>query len=140
MDKKGVVFHYINEKLDTGSAMGKFFITMLAALAELERNVVSERTKDALQNKKVQGFRVGNLPFGWALGGVDQKLIKNKDEQVILKKMKSLKNRGLSFQKIADSLNIKGLSTRRGGQFKKQNVHQTLKNSIKHKVLDKLCL
>ena len=135
MDKKGVVFHSINEKLDTSSAMGKFFITMLAALAELERNVVSERTKDALQNKKSQGFRVGNIPFGWSLGELDQKLIKNKDEQVILKKMKSLKSKGLSFQKIADSLNLKGLSTRTGGQFKKQNVHQILKNSIKHKVL-----
>ena len=136
MDKKGVVFHSINEKLDTSSAMGKFFITMLAALAELERNVVSERTKDALQNKKAQGFRVGNIPFGWSLTKNNEKLIKNENEQIILKKMKTLKKKGLSFQKIANYLNSKGLSTRTGGQFKKQNIHQILKNSVKHEVLN----
>lgn len=135
LDKAGISFHSINEKLDTSSAMGRFFLTMLAALAELERNVVSERTRDAMQNKKAQGFRVGNIPFGWSPGSSGDDLVKHDGEQKTLRLIRSLRTRGESFQTIADHLNSKGLRTRKGGQFKKQNVHQILQYSTNHAVL-----
>lgn len=48
LDRLGVALHSINESLDTKSAMGKFFFTLTTALAEMERNIVSERTFTAL--------------------------------------------------------------------------------------------
>jgi site-specific DNA recombinase len=45
-DKWNVSFHSIKEALDTKSAMGKFFFTLTAALAEMEREIIGERTKD----------------------------------------------------------------------------------------------
>jgi site-specific DNA recombinase len=54
-DKWGVSFHSIQEALDTKSAMGKFFFTLTAALAEMEREIIGERTKDVLQRKKANG-------------------------------------------------------------------------------------
>ena len=61
-DKWGVSFHSINETLDTQSPMGRFFFTLTAALAEMERGIVAERTKTAMGYKKAQGQRVGAVP------------------------------------------------------------------------------
>jgi len=55
--KWGVSFHSIHETLDTQSAMGRFFFTLTAALAEMERGIVAERTKAALAHKKNKGRR-----------------------------------------------------------------------------------
>ena len=132
LDKAGVSFHSINEKLDTTSAMGKFFTTMLAALAELERNVVSERTRDALQNKKAQGHRIGTVPYGWSLAADKTSLIPDEYEQSILRTIRYLRLEGKSFKGIATHLNLQGHTTRTGGEFQKQNVHQILAYSPRH--------
>jgi DNA invertase Pin-like site-specific DNA recombinase len=60
-DKWGVSFHSIAENLDTKSAMGKFFFTLTAALAEMEREIIGERTRDVLQRKKANGEVYGHL-------------------------------------------------------------------------------
>ena len=64
-DKWGVSFHSIEETIDTKSAMGKFFFTLTAALAEMEREIIGERTKDVLQRKKANGEVYGHVPFGF---------------------------------------------------------------------------
>lgn len=135
LDKAGVSFHSINEKLDTTSAMGKFFTTMLAALAELERNVISERTRDALQNKKAQGQRIGTVPYGWSLAADQTSLIPNEYEQSILQIIRCLRVQHKSFQGIATHLNLQGHTTRTGGPFQKQNVHQIFTYSARHEAL-----
>ena len=43
LDKKGVSLHSINEKIDTKSATGEFFFTLLASLAQMERKLIGER-------------------------------------------------------------------------------------------------
>mgnify|MGYP001565920212 FL=1 len=45
-------FFSITEDIDTNSAMGKFFLTIMGAMAQMERELVSERTKAALLYKK----------------------------------------------------------------------------------------
>src|SRR5690606_15790562 len=44
LDKRGASLHSLTEKLDTGSAMGRFFFTLVASLAEMERGIIAERT------------------------------------------------------------------------------------------------
>jgi site-specific DNA recombinase len=56
-DKWGVSFHSIEETLDTRSAMGRFFFTLTAALAEMERRLIGERTKAALAHKRSKSER-----------------------------------------------------------------------------------
>ncbi len=58
-DKWGVSFHSIEETLDTRSAMGRFFFTLTAALAEMERRLIGERTKAALAHKRSKSEKTG---------------------------------------------------------------------------------
>ena len=49
-------------KIDTKNAIGRFFFTLLGALAEMERALISERTRDALQKKMRDGRQVSWSP------------------------------------------------------------------------------
>src|ERR1700733_1249586 len=53
------------ESLDTSTAMGRFFITLLGSLAQLEREIVSERTKSVLQYKRASGQLYNHAPYGF---------------------------------------------------------------------------
>lgn len=109
--KKGNTrFFSLTEQIDTNTAMGKFFLTMMGATAQMERELISERTKATLQYKKEQGHSLGRIPYGY--DRVDGELIKNKNEQNVIRKMKRWKKEGKSYRKIAILLNEKGIPSR----------------------------
>ena len=58
LEKKGAGLRVITDKIDTGSAMGRFVLHILAALAEMERELIRERTVAGLRAAKERG-RVG---------------------------------------------------------------------------------
>jgi DNA invertase Pin-like site-specific DNA recombinase len=67
-DKTYTSLHLIDlggQSIDTASAMGRFFLTVMAGAAEMERNLIRERTRDIMAHKKANGERVGHVPFGW---------------------------------------------------------------------------
>lgn len=99
-----VAFHSIMEKIDTQSAMGRFFLNITASLAQMERDLISERTKDVLQMKIKNNERAGQIPFGWTLDQTSNKLIENTKEQKIIKIIKTLNNKKLSLRKICYEL------------------------------------
>jgi len=51
--KQGIAFHSIAETLDTKSAMGKFFFTLTAALAEMEPNILIDHLSEAIQYRNL---------------------------------------------------------------------------------------
>ena len=57
MKKHKVVFHSITDSIDTKTAMGKFFLNIMASLAQMERDLISERTKDALRHEDIQEMK-----------------------------------------------------------------------------------
>jgi DNA invertase Pin-like site-specific DNA recombinase len=60
-DKKGVEFVSIQDLIDTATPMGRFFFRILASIAELERDIISERTKAGLSSARARG-RNGGRP------------------------------------------------------------------------------
>ncbi len=54
---KGIHFIAVTQNIDTTSAIGKFQLQMLGAFAEFERNIIAERTREALQFAKNVGKR-----------------------------------------------------------------------------------
>ena len=112
-DKWGVSFHSIEETLDTRSAMGRFFFTLTAALAEMERRLIGERTKAALAHKRSRNEKTGgDIPFGYDLShGL---LVKNDEEQVVIRIIRRLHGQGLSLRGICTELESEGHKTKRG--------------------------
>jgi len=55
----GIEFHVLTEGIDTTTPMGKCFFQIRNAFAELERNLISERTKAGLMEAKRRGVRLG---------------------------------------------------------------------------------
>ncbi|EOO11168.1 recombinase family protein [Bacillus cereus] len=60
-EAKEIHFVSLQDKIDTTTAMGRFFFRMLASIAELERDIISERTKDGLTAARARG-RNGGRP------------------------------------------------------------------------------
>jgi DNA invertase Pin-like site-specific DNA recombinase len=55
----GIGFRSLQEQIDTTSAGGRFYFHMLAALAEFEREMISERTRAGMASAKRRGKHVG---------------------------------------------------------------------------------
>lgn len=60
-ERTGVHFVSLADNIDTTTAMGRFFFRMMASIAELERDIVSERTKSGLEAARARG-RSGGRP------------------------------------------------------------------------------
>lgn len=55
----GIEFVSLNEAIDTGTPLGKFFFTVVAAFAELERNIIRDRVRAGVDRARQQGKRLG---------------------------------------------------------------------------------
>ena len=113
--------------LDTKSAMGKMMLAMASGFAELERNLIAERTSSALQHMKRQGVRLGGVPFGFRATSPGGPLEPDADELAIAREI--LRLRGSigttrSYRAIARRLAEAGHRTRHGGDRKPQTIRR----------------
>lgn len=102
MKKFNCTFKSATEIYDTSNAMGRMFITIVAAIAEWEAENLSERIKMALEEKVSSGERVGGIPYGFDLDE-DEKLKANEKSLVVLDMIAKLKQ-GWSSTSIAEYL------------------------------------
>lgn len=128
-DNAGVVLHLVEmggQAMNTKSAMGRMFLTMAAAFAECERNLIGERTKTAMAHiKRTQPEKhLGRAPFGFAMIGGKLEAVEH--EQKVLRSMKEMKNQGLGQHQIADKLNSLGIAGQRGGRWNQAQVSKVL--------------
>jgi DNA invertase Pin-like site-specific DNA recombinase len=59
LDSLGIEFISRREGVATGDAMGRLFMTIISAIAELERSLVVERVKSGMRRAKLEGRRIG---------------------------------------------------------------------------------
>src|SRR5882757_8512532 len=95
----------VAEALDTGSAAGRLVITIMGAVSQWEREAIGERTRDALQHKRGNGERVGNIEFGYRLAADGLHLEPDSTEQASLSAIRELRTGRHSLRRIAATLN-----------------------------------
>ena len=110
------------EQLDTSTAQGQFVLTMFAALAQLERDLISERTVGALAElSRREGETGGRMPYGY------QRITTNNGRHSIdfdhgaakvVKHIFALHRRGDSTRTIAERLQEAGHPSPRGKAVK----------------------
>jgi DNA invertase Pin-like site-specific DNA recombinase len=122
LDRKGVALHSITEKLDTQSAVGRFFFTLMASLAEMERELIGERIRAAMQRKREKGESCsGNAPYGFQI--CDGMLVSDEEERAVIERIRFLRGEGRTVHQIAATLNDDGVRNRENRPFGKSQVH-----------------
>jgi len=108
-----VVLHSLHETVDTSCASGRFFLRIMGALAEMERELIGERTAAALAHKRTLGERLGTTPLGYRTPGHRLALEPVAAEQVIVQRILGLRRRGHTYRAIAAKLTAEGVQTKR---------------------------
>lgn len=95
--KLGIDFISINENIDTSTPMGKMVFTVISAVAELERNIIVERTLAGLARANAAGRHGGRRPRIFDR----ERLVRLRDD-------------GMSWPAIARALKISKDTARKG--------------------------
>jgi DNA invertase Pin-like site-specific DNA recombinase len=130
-DKAGVALHVCDmggAAVNTGSAMGRMFITVMAGFAELERNLISERTATALRHKKARLDVYGSTPLGF--DRVGKRLRPNPEELATISRIRKMKDEGCALGEIARTLNYEHVPTKRGREWHSSTVRYLLQNRM----------
>ena len=80
MLNSGITIHIIKQNMilkKNGDMQSKIMVTMMSLFAELERDLISQRTKRALEAKKASGVRLGRPK-----GSIGQSKLDCKEEQI----------------------------------------------------------
>lgn len=96
-------------------AMGKFMLTQMAAVAELEAGLIGERTKAALQAAKERGVKLGS-----PVAGQDKAAAARAFAESLRAELEPIMCR--SSRQIAAHLNERGITTAEGGQWASAQV------------------
>jgi len=130
-DRAGIALHLVDmvgQTLNTATAMGRMFLTMTAAFAELERNLIAERTQAALLYKKSKRLVYGAIPYGYSRYGDALKVIEM--EFGVIRKIQEWSARGWTLRRIADTLNGRKVRTKHDRQWHASTIRSILGNSL----------
>ena len=107
--------------VDTSTPTGKMILTMMAAVAELERAQINERTQGGRKAKADKGgYAYGSPKFGQSSN--DGELVENEDETKIIDIIRKHHKSGKKANAIAKYLNAQGIPTKRGKLWTQQGV------------------
>jgi putative DNA-invertase from lambdoid prophage Rac len=103
----------------TESGVSKFLFTILAAVADMERVRIKERTAEGRKAKKAKGGSVGTIPFGYRKVGEGRSATLEKDEreQEAGRQMCELFQHRMTYRAISDRLAEQGLLARAGQPY-----------------------
>lgn len=97
--------------LDTSTYQGRFVVTVMSALAEMERGIIAARQKDVHKDRRDRGV----------VWGVDMGP-KNKTPLEVKDRILSSRVKGMSYREIADALNADGIPTQNGRKWHPSTV------------------
>lgn len=111
----------VSEQIDTRSANGRLTLNVLMSVSQWEREVIGERTSDAMRHMQAQGQYIGGrAPYGFQL--VNGELVEDVVEQGVIAQARVLRDSGLSLAKIASALDKRGFRARNQRPFVAQQI------------------
>lgn len=125
--KSGIAVHFVDlggQAVDSQTAMGKFFLGIMASCAELELGNIRDRTRAALQHKKTRGDRLGTTPFGFLTPVPGSPLVPNGRELATVRRLLELCAQDMPFTHVARRLTEEGHVAKRGGAWASATVRR----------------
>lgn len=125
----GVKLISIEEGINSGTKSGKLALSMLNILGKWDQKMISDRTKEFIERKRLVGERVGHAPFGF--------IYENKKLVPYIKELKTVylirekrDSEELSYHKIAKFLNETKVMSKRGGRWYAETIKTIYENPI----------
>lgn len=116
----------VSEAFDTTSAMGRAFLGMLSTFAQLESDLASERTADALQFAKGRGKQLGALSMVESLDE-EGKRFTDPAKVAEIKRIQTLhREKGLALRPFCDWLAEQGIKGSKGGRWQPRTLRAAL--------------
>jgi site-specific DNA recombinase len=119
------------EQLDTSTSQGQFTLTVFAALAQLERDQIAERTTAALAElSRRSGETGGKCPYGYRRyrKGNDRCVRVDPSEKAVVRDIFAWHDQGISTREIAARLQDKGIRPPRTSTWRHSAVIYILAN------------
>lgn len=130
-EKYDCKFKSATEVYDTTTAMGRMFITIVAALAQWERENMGERIAFGFEEKARQGkYPLNFAPLGYDLKKEESKLYINEREAKIVRKIFKLYQDGKGFGRVAKYLNERGIYTKDGNEWSDNTTMKIITNPV----------
>lgn len=122
-------FKSATEVYDTTTAMGRLFITLVAAMAQWERENTAERVSFGLAEKVRQGkYPLNFAPIGYDLNRKEKKLYINEREAKTVRLIYDKYICGLGSNKLLVYLNKNKIYTKHGNLWTSRTLFDLLKN------------
>lgn len=110
-----VHFASMSDSFDTSTANGRLVLHILASVAQWERDIISERTKDALRFLKASSRVYGNIAYGFKK--TENLITVDSAEKEIINMIISKRNANLSYYEIAKIFNEQEIPTKTSGKW-----------------------
>jgi len=116
-------------QVDTSTPSGKMILTVMSAVAELERDMIHDRTQGGRKAKANNGgYAYGKPKYGYKTE--DKELKEDSTQQETIKLIKRHRKSGKSYQKIADYLNEQNIPTKQGKKWSSSVVYRICQEKI----------
>lgn len=129
-------FHYLAQPIQNEGLLRKLYIEMDLSSYQISEISGWSRTSisDAMRSLEIEkDGRKGPMPqYGMKKEGT--KHVVHKGEQKVIKKMLTLRNKGLSYISIAEKLNEENIPSKLGKNWNKSTIADIIKRELKRKV------
>jgi site-specific DNA recombinase len=130
-DKYDCKFKSATEVYDTTTAMGRMFITIVAALAQWERENTGERIRMGMEQKAREGnWVINQAPYGYEIDKENKTLIINDREALLVKRIYDDYLSGKTMRNIAIDFNKSNITTKSGAIWNDFKIKYILSNPL----------